>query len=75
MKSNLSLTEGKIFSTLLKFAFPFLFASLLQALYGATDLLIVGQFSNSANVSAVATGSQLMQLYNIYLFVLVVFHL
>lgn len=61
MKTKNSLTEGKIFSALLSFAFPFLFASLLQALYGATDVLIVGQFSNSASVSAVATGSQLMQ--------------
>lgn len=61
MKAQNSLTEGKIFSSLLRFAFPFLFASLLQALYGATDVLIVGQFSNSASVSAVAIGSQLMQ--------------
>lgn len=61
MQQQNTLTEGKVISTLLKFAFPFLLASLLQALYGATDLLIVGQFSNSVGVSAVATGSQVMQ--------------
>lgn len=61
MKRSIILTDGKIFPTLLKFAIPFLFSSFLQALYGATDLLIVGQFSNSAGVSAVATGSQVMQ--------------
>lgn len=60
MKQN-SLTEGSVTKTLLKFAFPFLLASLLQALYGAADLLIVGQFADSAAVSAVATGSQVMQ--------------
>lgn len=61
MEQNTNLTEGNIVSTLLKFAFPFLLASLLQALYGAADLVIVGQFSDSAAVSAVATGSQVMQ--------------
>lgn len=56
-----NLTKGKISTTLLKFAIPFLFASLLQALYGAADLFVVGQFADSAAVSAVAIGSQVMQ--------------
>lgn len=56
-----SLTDGKIFPTLLKFAIPFLLASLLQALYGATDLFVIGQFSDSSGVSAIAIGSQVMQ--------------
>ncbi|CDM70271.1 MATE efflux family protein [Clostridium bornimense] len=56
-----NLTKGKISTTLLKFAIPFLFASLLQALYGAADLFVVGQFADSASVSAVAIGSQVMQ--------------
>ena len=55
------LTKGNIGSTLLRFALPFLFASLLQALYGAADLFVVGQFADSAAVSAVAIGSQVMQ--------------
>lgn len=56
-----SLTEGRIGSTLLRFAVPFLIASLLQALYGAADLFVVGQFADSSAVSAVAIGSQVMQ--------------
>ncbi|ENZ00254.1 hypothetical protein HMPREF1092_02769 [Clostridium thermobutyricum] len=56
-----NLTRGKISTTLLKFAIPFLFASLLQALYGAVDLFVVGRFTNSATVSAVSIGSQVMQ--------------
>ena len=35
----------------------------LQATYGAVDLLIVGQFASSADVSAVSTGSQIMQTF------------
>lgn len=30
-------------------------------MYGTVDLLIVGQFASSTDVSAVATGSQIMQ--------------
>jgi putative MATE family efflux protein len=61
MEGQNMLTEGNPFSTLLKFAMPFLMSSFLQALYGATDLLVVGHFFNSAGVSAVAIGSQVMQ--------------
>ncbi len=35
-------------------------ALFLQAMYGAVDLLIVGKFASSADVSAVSTGSQIM---------------
>lgn len=45
---------------LLRFAGPVFLALLLQAMYGAVDLLIVGQFASSADVSAVSTGSQMM---------------
>lgn len=53
-------TEGKIFSPLLKFAIPILAALFLQTMYGAVDLLIVGQFGHAADVSAVSTGSQVI---------------
>lgn len=56
------LTEGGITSTLIRFAMPYLAASLLQALYGAVDLLIIGWFCNSAAVSAVSTGTQISQI-------------
>ncbi len=61
MPSNQTFTQGTIFPKLLRFALPVLLALLLQAMYGAVDLLIVGQFSTSADVSAVSTGSQIMQ--------------
>lgn len=53
-------TEGKILLPLLKFAIPVLLAMFLQIMYGAVDLLIVGQFGFATDVSAVATGSQVM---------------
>lgn len=53
-------TQGKILGPLLRFAMPVLFALFLQAMYGAVDLLVVGKFGTSADVSAVSTGSQIM---------------
>ena len=53
-------TQGKILQPLILFALPVLFALFLQAMYGAVDLLIVGKFAASADVSAVSTGSQIM---------------
>lgn len=61
MEQRNELTEGKIGTALLKFAVPFLVSSFLQALYGAADLFVTGQFADSASVSAVAIGSQVMQ--------------
>lgn len=45
----------------MKFAGPILLAMFLQSMYGAVDLLIVGRFASTIDVSAVATGSQMMQ--------------
>ena len=39
---------------------PVFLAMFLQAMYGAVDLLIVGQFARPLDVSAVSTGSQMM---------------
>lgn len=64
MKKTLSFTEGKIFSPLIRFALPVLLALFLQTMYGAVDLLIVGQFGGEMStvyVSAVSTGSTVMQ--------------
>lgn len=60
MEKSVSLTEGKILSTLMKFAIPVFLSLLLQALYGGVDLLVVGQFATTADVSGVSTGSTLL---------------
>ena len=54
MKKTQNFTEGSIFAPLVRFALPVLLALLLQTMYGAVDLLVVGQFGTSADVSAVS---------------------
>lgn len=58
--NNADFTRGKIVLPLVRFVFPILFAMLIQSLYGAADLLVVGRFSDAAGVSAVSVGSQVM---------------
>ena len=65
MKKINQFTEGKIIKPLFGFALPILLAMCLQSLYGAVDLLVVGRFGTAADVSAVATGSQMMQMVTV----------
>ena len=53
-------TEGKILGPLLRFAAPVLGARVLQSMYGAVDMFVVGKYAETADVSAVATGTQIM---------------
>ncbi len=65
MKGNAlsdNFTEGSIIKKLVKFMVPVLGALILQAMYGAIDLLIVGQFGTDAGISAVATGTNIVNL-------------
>ena len=55
-------TEGNILRKLSLFMLPVLGALILKAAYGAVNLLVVGRFGSTAGLSAVSTGSQLMNL-------------
>lgn len=61
MDNTKNFTSGGVLSSLIKFAIPVLAALFLQSLYGGVDLLVVGQFAETIDVSGVATGSLLMQ--------------
>ena len=55
-------TQGNIANKLIRFMIPILGALVLQAMYGAVDLLVVGQFGTDAGISAVSTGSNVINL-------------
>lgn len=42
-----TILQGTIFEPLLKFTLPLMLAILIQALYGAVDLMIVGKFGST----------------------------
>lgn len=63
MKSDKAdFTQGSILKKLVAFMMPVLGALILQATYGAVDLLVVGRFGSTSGLSAVSTGSQVLNL-------------
>lgn len=56
-------TTGSISKKMLRFMLPILAALVLQAMYGAVDLLIVGRFGTTSGMSGVSTGSSIMNLF------------
>ena len=61
-KEKSDFTQGSILKKLILFMIPILGALVLQAAYGAVDLLAVGRFGSTAGLSAVSTGSQIVNL-------------
>lgn len=55
-------TQGNILKKMLAFMMPILGAQILQAMYGAVDILVVGWFGTTAGISGVSTGSNIVNL-------------
>lgn len=55
-------TQGSIVKKLIQFMIPILGALILQAMYGAVDILVVGKFGTTAGISGVSTGSSVVNL-------------
>ena len=62
MSNTADFTQGSILKKLCRFMLPVIGALILQAAYGAVDLLVVGRFGSTSGLSAVSTGSQVLNL-------------
>ena len=62
LSENSDFTRGSIPKKLILFMLPVLGALVLQAMYGAVDLLVVGRYGSTAGLSGVSTGSQVLNL-------------
>lgn len=62
MSNTADFTQGSILKKLCRFMLPVLGALILQAAYGTVDLLVVGRFGSTSGLSAVSTGSQVLNL-------------
>ena len=62
MRDKNDFTKGSIVLKLLQFMIPILGALILQAMYGAVDILVVGRFGTTAGISGVSTGSSIVNL-------------
>ena len=63
MDNTNDFTQGSIFNKLVKFMIPILGALILQAAYGAVDLLVVGHFGTTQGLSGVSTGSNILNVF------------
>lgn len=62
MNDKQDFTQGSIPVKMINFMIPILGALILQAMYSAVDLLIVGKFGTTAGISGVATGSNIINM-------------
>ena len=61
-RTNIDMTEGNLFKKIFTFAFPLMLTSLLQLLYTAADLMVIGQFRSTQAFSAISSTSSLINL-------------
>jgi len=66
-KQNLNMLEGPLFSNIVSYTIPIILTSLLQLLFNAADLIVVGRYCGSVSVAAVgATGSITNLIINLF---------
>lgn len=61
-KYEIDMCSGSIFPKIIRFSIPFILTNLLQLLYNAADMVVVGQFSGSIALAAVGSTSSLINL-------------
>ncbi len=65
---QMDMTRGPILKQVVRFAFPLMITGILQLLYNAADIVVVGQYSGSEALAAVgSTGSLINLLINIFM--------
>ena len=60
--NKIDMTTGNLFKKILIFAFPLMLTNLLQLLYNAADLMVIGQFRSTQAFSAVSSTASLINL-------------
>ncbi len=69
---EIDLTEGPLFKKILAFCIPIMLSSLLQSLYNAADVVVVGRFAGPLPLAAVgATGPLITLFLNLFISVAV----
>ena len=61
-KYSIDMTTGVLFPKILGFAFPLMVTGLLQIVYNAADVMVVGRFAGSISLAAVGATSTLVNL-------------
>lgn len=62
-KYEIDMCSGPLFSKIIAFSIPLLLSGVLQILFNAADVMIVGRFSGSKSLAAVGATSSLISLF------------
>lgn len=61
-KHTVDMTKGSIFRHIIAFAIPIMISGILQTLYNAADMIVVGKFSGKQSLAAVGSTSSAINL-------------
>lgn len=65
---HINMTEGSLLPKILMFSFPLMLSSLLQLLFNAADIIVVGKFAGTQALAAVSsTGSLVNLIVNLFI--------
>jgi len=65
---EIDMSRGSTFKNIIKFAIPVIFTSILQLLYNAADIVVVGRWTGAKALAAIgATSSLYALLINVFL--------
>ena len=65
---EMNMTEDPLFAKIIRFSIPLILTSLLQLLYNAADIVVVGRFAGSTALAAVSsTGSLINLIINVFM--------
>ncbi|MBQ9511561.1 MAG: MATE family efflux transporter, partial [Lachnospiraceae bacterium] len=59
---EIDMVHGALFVKILLFALPLMLSSILQLLFNAADIIVVGQFASPNSVAAVGSTSSIINL-------------
>ncbi|MBB5226644.1 MATE family efflux transporter [Treponema ruminis] len=62
MKNQINMTEGAIFPKLVKFSVPLILSSILQLLFTAADIVVLGRYAGDNSLAAVGSTSSMVNL-------------
>ena len=62
LRKSVDMLEGDLYLNIVLFALPVMASGIIQLLFNAIDMIVVGKFSGSASMAAVSSTSSLINL-------------
>ena len=67
-KYEIDMCNGTIMDKLISFSLPLMASSILQLMFNAVDIIVVGRFSGSQALAAVGSTTALINIFNQFIY-------